>query len=95
MKLDYYIEKIKKNQFYAGDIELSLSAIIFNLNISIYKLESEESTQYKHYTNIWNNVDDKNNDNIVVLFSGNNHYSLLSYDNIKEKKPIKYFENFN
>ena len=36
MKIENYIEEIKNDQFFAGNIELAASSILFNLNISLY-----------------------------------------------------------
>ena len=56
IKLEHYIDKIREDSFYAGNIELAISSIIFNLNISIYTSENDEDTVYKHFTNIWKNI---------------------------------------
>ena len=46
-KLDNYIDKIKNNGFYAGIIEISLAAIIFNYTIVVYSIEEEQNSAIK------------------------------------------------
>ena len=85
MKYDNYIETIKKDGFYARNLEIALSSIIFKLNISLYIETDENKNEYKHFTNIWYDINDKNYEIILILFSNNNHYSLLSYFNKDNK----------
>ena len=81
MKYDNYLEEIKNDGFYAGNLELALASIIFKLNICIYTPTEEIEKEYKHFTNIWFDINDPNYEIILILFSNNNHYSLLSYNN--------------
>ena len=46
MKIDNYIEEIKNDKFYAGNIELAVSSILFNLNISLYIEDNSTDTFY-------------------------------------------------
>ena len=64
----------------AGNIEMSIAYIIFNLNIVIYRNDNNNDQHYNHYANIWN---ENNHENtfLLILFLGNNHYSLLKYCN--------------
>ena len=78
MKRENYIEKIKNDQFFAGNIELAVSSILFNLNISLYINENEEDNYYTHYMNIWKDINDESNEIMIVLFSNDEHYYLLS-----------------
>ena len=59
-KFENYIEEIKKDGFYAGNIEIAIASILFNLNISVYELINETNTSYTHYTNIWKDINDLN-----------------------------------
>ena len=77
-KYDNYIEEIKQDGFYAGNIELAITYILFNLNISVYRLLNDQDTIYTHYTNIWKDINDKKYKFILILFSGNNHYLLMT-----------------
>ena len=47
MKYDNYLEEIKKDGFYAGNLELVIASIIFKLNICIYTPTEEIEKQYK------------------------------------------------
>lgn len=68
MKYDNYIEKIKKDGFHAGNSQITLANIIFKLNISLYKLSDEKENEYKHFTNIWYEINDKNYELILIFF---------------------------
>ena len=71
MKFDNYIEEIKKDKFYAGAIELSVSSILFNINISFYILENKANKAnkfYTHYTNVWKDITDTEAELMLVLF---------------------------
>ena len=78
MKIENYIEEIKKDKFYADNIELAVYSILFNLNISLYIDENSADTFYTHYMNIWKDINDDTNNIMLVLFTNNIHYSLLS-----------------
>ena len=82
LKFEQYIEKIKEDTFYSGNIEISTSTILFDINVTIYKLLNENDDEYTFYTNIWKEEFNKNKKYILLLFEGNNHFSLLTY---KEK----------
>ena len=56
IKYDNYIEEIKKDKFFAGNIEIAISSLLFNLNISIYKLTDQQDNEYTHFTNIWKDI---------------------------------------
>ena len=94
MKYENYIEQIKKDGFYAGNVEMGTASILLNLNISIYKLDENKPLHYVHFANIWKDINDINNDIIIILFTGNNHFSLLSFQNnkIKSIKELKEIE---
>jgi len=81
MKIENYIEEIKNDKFYESNIELAVSSILFNLNLSLYIDENSTDTFYTHYTNIWKDIYDDTNDIMLVLFTNNIHYSLLSEKN--------------
>ena len=51
-KFDNYVNEIQKDGFYAGNLEIAISSILFNLNITIYKLINESDSIYTHFTNI-------------------------------------------
>ena len=60
IKYDNYIEEIKQDKFFAGNIEIAISSILFNLNISIYKLTEQQDNEYIHFTNIWKDINPLN-----------------------------------
>ena len=74
IKYDNYIEEIKNDKFFAGNFEIAISSLLFDLNISIYKLEDESNNEYTHFTNIWKDINNKNFSLLLVLFENNNHY---------------------
>ena len=89
MKIENYIEEIKKDKFYAGNIELAISSILFNFNISLYIDENSADTFYTHYMNIWKDIND--DDIMLVLFTNNIHYFLLSEKKqLNKQDKIKY-----
>ena len=69
MKIENYIEEIKNDQFFAGNIELAASSILFNLNISLYINENAGNNFYTHYMNIWKYINDDSNKIMLILFS--------------------------
>lgn len=46
MKYENYIELIKNEGFFAGNIEMGTASILFNLNISFYKLDENKPLFY-------------------------------------------------
>ena len=86
--LQEYIDTAKNNGTYAGDIEISTSAILFGCNIRIY-------TQGNNCYNLLNEFNNQNpNDNIYdkdiinLLFINNNHFQLLMKKNYKKNTLI-------
>ena len=93
MKIENYIEEIKNDKFYSVNIELAVSSILFNLNISLYIDENSADTFYIHYTNIWKDIYDDTNYIMLVLFTNNIHYYLLSEKKQINKQDIMKYEN--
>lgn len=58
MKYENYIEQIQYNGFYADNVEMGTASILFNLNISIYKLEENKSLFCIYYTSIRKEIND-------------------------------------
>ena len=78
--LDEYVEKIKKNKFFAGFIEINAMSIFLNRPIVI--LEDIYYNNKKFYKKIavFNNTDFNSltiDDIIFINFQNNNHYELL------------------
>ena len=80
-KINNYLEKIKENKFHGGNIEMSIFIKLYQVNISIYILQSNDNDYYTHYSNIWH--PDKNHDRfLVLLFSPGQHFDYLQlFDN--------------
>ena len=69
---DKYIENIKKDTFYAGDMELSNCIKIFDLNIAIYiKENNTDSYKYKFLLYFSNNDDIFNTDLYFIILIKN------------------------
>ena len=64
--------------FYVGNIELNIEYILFYINIINYTNENDSNDYYKYYTNAWKDIDNMINSLLLILFTYNNHYSLLS-----------------
>ena len=73
LKYDNYIEEITQDKFFAGNIEIAISSILFNLNISIYKLTEQQDNEYIHFTNIWKDI------NPLNLFEVESFFFMLPY----------------
>ena len=95
MKYDNYVEEIKRNRFYAVILEFGLESIIFKLNISVYISNEQNNNVYKHFTNIWCDISDKNYNIILIFYSNNNHYDLLtSYKEACKSKGKNILANY-
>ena len=92
IRYDNYINEIQRDGFFAGNIEIGISCILFNLNISFYKLLNETDTVITHFMNVWKDINDSNNELMIVLFENNNHYRLIS---LKGKKYLDINLNHN
>ena len=87
-KLDGYINKIKEDKFFAGNIEIFLTTKIFNINIAIYEREynKENFKLYSHFI-----PESLSKEVLIINFEGRSHYNLLK---LKEgTKDLKEYEN--
>ena len=73
-KIEGYVNKIKDNYFFAGNIEIYITTKIFNLNIVVYERSNtnEDFTQYALFT-----LGTSTKEFILINFENHNHYNLL------------------
>ena len=89
--LDDYVEKIKKDKFFAGFIEINAMSIILNRPIIILEnLENNDITYFKKIASFINNEFEKINldDIIYINFINKNHYQFLTPNKIFIKNRI-------
>ena len=84
MKIDVYIENIKKDNFYGGIIEISIFAKLQNINISVYTIDTNNPNFYIHFMNIFKN--DNINSILLMEFENRNHFIIYK---LKTTKIIK------
>lgn len=97
-KFELYLKNIKKDGTWAGDVEFSAIAKMFNINIAIYYLQNLEYINYAYYYSFNNYIDI-----IKINYINRNHFELLfrkddknlfgEYNNInKEELKEKYLD---
>ena len=89
--LDEYVQKIKRDKFFAGFIEINAMSIILNRPIIILEnLENNNIIYLKKISSFINSVFDIINleDIIFVNFINNNHYQFLAPNKIFIKNRI-------
>lgn len=84
-KIEGYVNKIKDNYFFAGNIEIYITTKIFNLNIAVYQRSNtnEDFTQIALFT-----PGTSTKEYILINFENNIHYNLLIQKNSKENLNI-------
>ena len=86
-KIEGYIEKIKENMFFAGNVEINLAAKIFAINIAIYEIINNN----KYYTPYAIFTPESNPEDIILInLERRNHYNLLKLKDNKYK--ISFYE---
>ena len=88
-KFEIYLNNIKKEGTWTGDVEFSAIAKMFNINIAIYILKINEYVNYAFYYSCNNFVDI-----IRINFIDRNHFELLCH---KDDKILigEYANNIN
>ena len=82
IKISDYIEQIKFGNQWSGDVEISETYEIYNINIVIYKVNKiQKNKSYLSFYNIFGDLNDKNKPLIFVAYDDNNHYRLIDYNN--------------
>ena len=81
MRIKYYIDSIKNNGFYGGELEITIEASLYNINIAnfneIYKDIRLIGLSFINYYNI----DRLENRHLLILTNINNsHYRIGYYD---------------
>ena len=76
-KLENFIERIKEDYFYGGIIEIGIISTYYDLNISAYCTDINDTNQYAHFTKIWK---DENINQFMILHYNERieHFSVLS-----------------
>jgi len=76
-----YIPNIKKNSFYSGDLELSESIILFNINILVFqKLKNDNNVINYKFLKFYENPEACHYKKLLILvFKNNNHYEIINY----------------
>ena len=81
---EQYIEKIKLNKRFAGDLEISICSILYQINIYVYSYNKDGYKLYNAYKS------QGSNENIYKGFINMNHFYLLdlgnNHDNQVESK---------
>ena len=89
-KLENYIEKIKIDSFYAGIIEISIAAKIFDKTIIIYSIEEKQTEKIQHKINTKNNSmqkkknEEDNNRSFEILYE---HMATVEKVNEEYENP--------
>ena len=81
-----YINKMKEDGFYAGDLEISIASKIFNINIATYRPASSTTLSFINY---FSNDENYNRDLLILIYINNNHYKIAYYKNNDEKSQSK------
>ena len=88
-KIEGYINKIKDNQFFAGNIEIYLTTKIFNINIAVYQFDSSinEFTQISFFAS-----ESSSKEYLIINYVNNSHYNLLKLK-LNSNKKMNYQNN--
>ena len=88
-KLKGYINKIKDNKFFAGNIEIYLTTKIFDINIALYKYDSSinEFTQISFFGS-----ESSSKEYLIINYANNSHYNLLKLK-LNSDKKMNYQKN--
>ena len=82
----YINEIIKNNGNFAGDFEISIAQMIFNINIAAYRPGNNNNLTFINFYNDDNNY---NRDLLILIFIDNNHFQLAYYNKNKEPEDFK------
>ena len=77
---EQYIEKIKLNKRFAGDLEISICSILYQINIYVYSYSKDGYKFYNEYES------QGSNENIYIGFINMNHFYLLDLGNNQENQ---------
>ena len=97
-----YINLIKNNSFYAGDLEIAQSVYCFKFNIAVYSFDNKDNTYKFQLFYTLNNSEDNINPILILNFNNTiNHYQVLNYNYSNTIEPninnnnINQINNFN
>ena len=82
----YINEIIQNNGNFAGDYEISIAQMLFNINIAAYRPGNNNNLTFIKFYNDDNNY---KRDLLILIFIDNNHFQLAYYNGKKEVKDIK------
>jgi len=87
-KIDGYVDKIKKDGFFAGIIEIYLAVKILNINIAIYERKNitDDYIQYAFFE-----PESGTNEIIIIGFENRGHCKILNTNN--SNNTDKYYQN--
>ena len=82
IQISDYIEQIKFANQWSGDVEISETYEIYNINIVIYKVNKiQKNKSNLSFYNIFGDLNVKNKPLIFVVYNDHNHYRLIDYNN--------------
>ena len=83
MHIINYINHMQNEGFYEGELEISVAAELYNINIPTYREILNDNNEIKGYRFInYYNHNDKNENRHFMIFIDNIHFSL-AYDSYK------------
>ena len=90
-----YIDSIKIEGNYDGDLEFSIAYGIFNFNIAEYLIIRDDNHQIKNllFIKYLNNEQNENKNLIIFVNVNNNHFNLAYYNYSKLNMNYKYILN--
>ena len=88
MHIINYINHIQNNGFYGGELEISLTADLYNINIETHREILNDNNEiigfrYINYYNHNDNNDNNENRHLMILTNIDNIHFRLAYDSYK------------
>ena len=77
---EQYIEKIKLDKRFAGDLEISICSVLYQINIYVYSYRKDGYKLYYVYES------QDSNENIYIGFINMNHFYLLNVGNNQDNQ---------
>ena len=83
LSVTQYIDHIRKDGIFAGDLEISTAKELYNINIATYRPGTKNEFSF---INFYCDGTNYNKDLLILIYINNNHYQLAYYKNKEEKK---------